>query len=233
VSDQNMFVVTPRLKKPPILSARRVFGARRRVDRAIKRSFDLGTAMVALALLLPLLVLVALTIWAADGGPPFYSHQRVGRDRRRFGCLKFRTMRVDSQEALARHFAENPDALTEWTRFRKLRHDPRITPIGYVLRKSSLDELPQLINIVRGDMSVVGPRPIVDSEVEQYGDAASAYFAVRPGLTGIWQVSGRSDTTYAERVRLDRQYVETQSFIGDILIILRTMPAVFLVRGSY
>ncbi len=142
-------------------------------------------------------------------------------------------MRADGDAILARHLADNPVARAEWARTRKLKNDPRITPIGQLLRKSSLDELPQLINILRGDMSLVGPRPIVDAEVEKYGEAAPAYFAVRPGLTGAWQVSGRSDTTYAERVRLDRDYVASRSFAGDILIIMRTIPAVFLVKGSY
>lgn len=234
MSDQNLFLIGPRLKRASLLpSALRPLGARRAVDRVVKRGFDLSTALIALALLLPLLVLVALAIWVADGGSPFYSHRRLGRAQKTFGCLKFRTMRIDSQEALARHLEANPAALAEWTLTRKLKDDPRITPIGQVLRKSSLDELPQLINIVRGEMSIVGPRPIVDAEIEKYGDAASDYFAVRPGLTGAWQVSGRSDTTYAERVRLDRQYVASQSFTGDILIILRTIPAVFMVKGSY
>lgn len=234
VSDQNLFVVSPHLKKQTFRPlVRRPSGSRGLVDRTLKRGFDMGTALTALIVLLPLLILVALAIWAFDGGSPFYSHRRLGRRQTSFGCLKFRTMRVDSQEALARHLAENPDALAEWNRSRKLKNDPRITPIGRVLRKSSLDELPQLINIVRGEMSIVGPRPIVEAEVEKYGDAASAYFAVRPGLTGAWQISGRSDTSYAERVRLDRQYVESQNFLSDLLIILRTIPAVFLVKGSY
>lgn len=208
-------------------------GLGRIVDEALKRGFDVTVALVCLFLLMPLFGLVAAAIWAVDGGSPFYSHRRLGRDRKAFGCLKFRSMRMDSDEILRRHLAANPDALAEWAQTHKLKNDPRITAIGHLLRKTSLDELPQLINILRGEMSLVGPRPIVQAEVEKYGDAASAYFAVRPGLTGMWQVSGRSDTTYAERVRLDRQYVESRSFTGDIVIILRTVPAVFLVKGSY
>lgn len=233
MSDQNLSIAGSRLKWAPFLAAGRQFGPQRIFDRAFKRGFDLSTALTALVILLPLFALCALAIWAFDGGSPFYSHRRVGRGQRNFGCLKFRTMRTDSQEALARHLFENPAALVEWNLTRKLKDDPRITPIGRVLRKSSLDELPQLINIIRGEMSIVGPRPIVEAEIEKYGDSASAYFAVRPGLTGAWQVSGRSDTTYAERVRLDRQYVESQNFAGDIVIILRTIPAVFMVKGSY
>ncbi|WP_082482544.1 sugar transferase [Methylobacterium sp. Leaf123] len=233
MSDQNLSIAGPRLKWAPFVAAGRQFGSQRIFDRAFKRCFDLSAAVTALMLLLPLLALFALAIWAIDGGSPFYSHRRLGRGQKSFGCLKFRTMRTDSQEALARHLSEDPAALAEWNLTCKLKDDPRITPIGRVLRKSSLDELPQLINIIKGEMSFVGPRPIVETEIEKYGDAASSYFAVRPGLTGAWQVSGRSDTTYAERVRLDRQYVETQNFTGDLLIILRTIPAVFMVKGSY
>lgn len=230
-----MLAVGLRLRKPAYVerSVSRRGGSRRLVDRAFKRGFDVSTALVALALLLPLFLLVALAIWMVDGGSPFYSHNRLGRGRKNFGCLKFRTMRVDSQQALDRHLADNPAALAEWNLTRKLKDDPRITPIGHLLRKSSVDELPQLINIVRGDMSIVGPRPIVEAEIEKYGDASLAYFAVRPGLTGAWQVSGRSDTTYDERVRLDRHYVEHRSFVGDLVIIFRTIPAVFMVKGSY
>lgn len=209
------------------------FGQDRFIDQALKRGFDVSVALLCLFLLLPLFVLVAVAIWAVDRGSPFYSHRRLGRDGKTFGCLKFRSMRLDGDDILRRHLAANPAAREEWEQTHKLKDDPRVTLVGHLLRKSSLDELPQLINIVRGEMSLVGPRPIVQAEVEKYGDAASAYFAVRPGLTGMWQVSGRSDTSYAERVRLDRHYVESRSFAGDMVIILRTVPAVFLVKGSY
>ncbi len=213
--------------------AKGLFGLGKVVDLALKRAFDFSIAFAALVLLLPLFALVALAIWAVDGAAPFYSHRRLGLNQKTFGCLKFRSMRINGDAILQTYLAENPAAMAEWTETRKLKHDPRITVIGHVLRKSSLDELPQLINVLRGEMSLVGPRPIVQAEVEKYGDAASAYFAVRPGLTGAWQVSGRSDTSYAERVRLDRHYVESRSFVGDIVIIAKTVPAVFLVKGSY
>ena len=209
------------------------YGRGRVIERAPKRLFDFTVAASCLFLLMPLFVLVAILVWAVDGGSPFYSHRRLGRGGKTFGCLKFRSMRLNGDAILSRHLAENPAAMAEWTQSRKLKDDPRVTVIGHVLRKTSLDELPQLINILRGEMSLVGPRPIVEAEVEKYGDAAAAYFAVRPGLTGAWQISGRSDTTYAERVRLDRDYVASRSFTGDIVIILRTVPAVFLVKGSY
>ena len=201
--------------------------------RAAKRGLDIAVAATALLLLLPLLALVSAAVWLGDRKSPIFSHRRLGRDGRSFGCLKFRSMVVDAEAVLVAHLADNAVARAEWDATHKLTHDPRVTPLGRVLRKTSLDELPQLINVLRGEMSLVGPRPIVEAEVEKYGDAAAAYFAVRPGLTGAWQISGRSDTTYAERVRLDQQYVESRSFAGDIVIILRTVPAVFLVKGSY
>ena len=215
------------------LQAKGRYGRQRIHDRAMKRLFDLSVATAVLFLLLPLFAFVALAVWAVDRGSPFYSHRRLGRDGKTFGCLKFRSMRMNGDEILVQYLSENPTAQAEWAQSRKLKKDPRITAIGHLLRKTSLDELPQLINVIRGEMSLVGPRPIVEAEVEKYGDAAVAYFAVRPGLTGAWQISGRSDTTYAERVRLDRQYVESRSFAGDIVIIMRTVPAVFLVKGSY
>ncbi|MER2265750.1 sugar transferase [Methylobacterium oxalidis] len=205
----------------------------RRLGAGLKRSFDVTAALTAILLLLPLFVLLALFVRTYDGGPALYRHRRLGRGQTSFDCFKFRTMCMNSQEALQDYLNSNPAALAEWNETQKLRNDPRITPIGAILRKTSLDELPQLINILRGEMSVVGPRPIVEAEIEKYGPDAASYFAVRPGLTGAWQVSGRSDTSYAERVRLDRLYVESQSFRKDMVIILRTIPAVFFTRGSY
>lgn len=199
---------------------------------AIKRSLDLSVAVTALFLLLPLLLLVALTVWAADRKPPIFRHTRLGRDGRRFDCLKFRTMVVDGDAVLARHLAANPRAKAEWTATNKLSDDPRITSIGRVLRKTSLDELPQLWNVLRGEMSLVGPRPIVPAEVARYGRAFAACFSVPPGVTGLWQVSGRSDTTYAERVALDLDYATRWSLRRDLAIMLRTIPAVLAQRGS-
>lgn len=204
-----------------------------RRDVSAKRMFDVTAALLALIVLLPLFVLICLLILSYDRAPAIYRHRRLGRGHSTFECLKFRTMRVDSQEALREHLQNNPAALAEWSQTQKLRDDPRITPVGNILRKTSLDELPQLINVIRGEMSLVGPRPIVSDEIEKYGAEATAYFAVRPGLTGAWQVSGRSDLSYAERVRLDRLYVETQSFLGDMRIIAQTIPAVFFSKGSY
>ncbi len=157
---------------------------------------------------------------------------RLGRDGRAFGCLKFRSMVADGEAVLTAHLAADAQARAEWAATHKLTNDPRITPIGQVLRKTSLDELPQLWNVLRGEMSLVGPRPIVQAEVARYGRAFQTCFAVPPGVTGLWQVSGRSDTSYAERVALDLDYASRWSLRRDIAILLRTIPAVLAQRGS-
>ncbi|WP_408902970.1 sugar transferase [Methylobacterium radiotolerans] len=203
-----------------------------RLDWAAKRGLDVGVAVAALFLLLPLLLLIALIVWAGDGKPPIYRHMRIGRDGRTFGCLRFRSMVVDGDAVLSAHLSANPQAQAEWAESHKLSHDPRITPIGQVLRRTSLDELPQLWNVLRGEMSLVGPRPIVPAEVARYGRAFATCFAVPPGVTGLWQVSGRSDTTYAERVALDLDYATRWSLRRDLAIMLRTIPAVLAQRGS-
>lgn len=207
--------------------------SRRLVGGVSKRTFDVCFALAALIALSPLFVLVALAIKLGDGGPAFYRHRRVGANGVLFDCFKFRTMRQDGDAVLKLHLASDAGAAREWAQTRKLKNDPRITSIGQVLRKSSLDELPQLFNILYGSMSVVGPRPVVKDEITLYGADAVRYFETRPGLTGAWQVSGRSDVSYDERVRLDRSYVESWTFLADILIIVRTVPAVFMSRGSY
>nr|WP_083916018.1 sugar transferase [Methylobacterium sp. B34] len=203
-----------------------------RLDSAAKRSLDVSVAATALSLLLPLLLLIAVMIWATDRKAPIFRHMRIGRDGRRFGCLKFRSMIANGDAVLAAHLAANPQARAEWAATHKLSDDPRITPIGHVLRKTSLDELPQLWNVLRGEMSLVGPRPIVQAEVARYGRAFPTCFAVPPGVTGLWQVSGRSNTTYAERVALDLDYATRWSLRRDLLIMLRTIPAVLEQRGS-
>lgn len=198
-----------------------------------KLVFDRIAALLGLILLSPVLLVVAGLIWLKDPGPVFYGHRRIGKNGKVFRCLKFRTMVMDGDPVLARHIAMNADAAAEWANGRKLKDDPRVTPLGARLRKTSIDELPQLLNVLAGDMSLVGPRPIVMDEAQHYGDVMAAYMSVRPGITGLWQVSGRSDTTYAERVNLDRIYVKNRSFGLDILILLRTVWVVVLGRGSY
>eukprot|EP00913_Durusdinium_trenchii_P010545 g9889.t1 len=168
----------------------------------------------------------------SDKGPVFYGHSRIGHKGRSFKCLKFRTMAVDGERILRNYLRDNPEAAEEWRATRKLRDDPRVTAVGRVLRKLSLDELPQLINILRGEMSVVGPRPVVDDELKVYDSFAVYYLQTRPGLTGLWQISGRNDVSYETRIAFDTQYVQTWSLVQDLAIILRTIPAVCLARGS-
>ncbi len=203
------------------------------IASAVKRAIDIVGAAVLLIIFAPVMLIIALLV-ARDGGPVLYSHTRVGRDGVPFRCLKFRSMLVDADARLAALLERDPLARAEWERSRKLRNDPRVTPIGRFLRATSLDELPQLFNVLVGDMSLVGPRPVQQSELAQfYGAAAAHYRAVRPGLTGPWQISGRSDTSYAERVALDVAYVERFSLLADLSILLRTPLAVLARKGAY
>jgi lipopolysaccharide/colanic/teichoic acid biosynthesis glycosyltransferase len=198
-----------------------------------KRALDFIGASVGLVLLSPFFLIVALMV-RADGGPAFFAHQRVGRGGKLFGCLKFRSMVVDSQARLETLLANDPAARAEWEATRKLKNDPRITPIGRFLRSTSLDELPQLINVLLGEMSLVGPRPVQEAEIDRYyGASAAHYMAVRPGITGLWQVSGRSETSYESRVALDVAYVSRQSLLADLSILLRTPVAVVSRRGAH
>jgi Undecaprenyl-phosphate galactose phosphotransferase WbaP len=198
-----------------------------------KRALDIIGAGVGLLLLAPFFLIVALMV-RADGGPAFFAHQRVGRGGKLFGCLKFRSMVIDSQARLETLLANDPAARAEWEATRKLKNDPRITRIGRFLRSTSLDELPQLINVLRGEMSLVGPRPVQEAEIDRYyGASAAHYMAVRPGITGLWQVSGRSETSYESRVALDVSYVSRPSLLADISILLRTPVAVLSRRGAH
>ncbi len=190
-------------------------------------------ALCAIILLAPLLVLISALVFVLDGGPVMIRHTRIGRGGVKFGCLKYRTMVTNGDEVLRSHLASSPEALEEWTKTRKLVSDPRVTTLGRILRKTSLDELPQILNIFSGEMSFVGPRPIVEDEIYKYGAAFNEYRRARPGLTGRWQVSGRNDTGYDERVALDQHYVSNWSFTSDIEIILLTIPAVIKAKGVY
>jgi Undecaprenyl-phosphate galactose phosphotransferase WbaP len=201
------------------------------VARSAKIALDALGAGLLVLVLAPAMALIALAI-RRDGGPVFYAQRRIGLGGRHFGCLKFRTMVVNGDEVLRRHLQNDPRAAAEWANSQKLRKDPRVTGIGRLLRLTSLDELPQLFNVLRGDMSLVGPRPIVDKEIPRYRDDFAWYCAVRPGLTGLWQVSGRSDTSYARKVHLDSWYVRNWSLWDDIVILAKTIPAVLLRRGA-
>jgi exopolysaccharide production protein ExoY len=191
-----------------------------------KRLMDILVATLALILAAPLMLIIAAFTLAADGRPVIFAHRRVGLAGKPFYCYKFRTMRTDAAQVLERYLADNPDAAREWRERKKLAHDPRITLFGKLLRVSSLDELPQLFNVLRGDMSCVGPRPVVTDELPLYGAAATDYLSARPGITGLWQVSGRSSIGYADRVVLDSRYVRNWSLYSDLVILLRTVFAV-------
>lgn len=204
---------------------------RRPLARALKTAFDLAAAVCALIVLAPVFALIAILV-SRDGGPVLFAHKRVGARGRVFGCLKFRSMVVASDAALRDHLMGDPEAAEEWARTHKLRNDPRITWIGRILRKTSLDELPQLINVLLLDMSLVGPRPIVSLEIGKYAEDIAYYYESRPGITGLWQVSGRSDTTYQHRVQLDSWYAKNWSVWLDLTILARTIPAVVSGRGA-
>lgn len=191
-----------------------------------KRMMDIGIAASMLLILTPLLAIVAMLVRRQMGASVIYAQQRVGRGGDLFWCYKFRTMVANGDPILKAHLAANPDARKEWDERRKLKDDPRVTRLGHLLRKSSLDELPQLFNVLIGDMSCVGPRPVVAAEIQRYGVHRADYESVRPGLTGAWQVSGRSLLSYDERVQLDADYVQHWSLRRDIVILLKTIPAV-------
>ena len=199
----------------------------------LKRSMDLLLTLLGGIFVFPLLFALALAIRLGSPGPALFRQTRLGRGGKPFDVYKFRTMALNSAELLEKHMAENPEARQEWSETQKLKNDPRVTKIGHFLRKTSLDELPQLINVLKGEMSLVGPRPIVSSEVERYGDDYEIYTRVRPGITGLWQVSGRNDVSYAERVRLDKHYVYNWSVWMDIVIVVRTVPEVLCGSGAY
>jgi len=201
--------------------------------RVVKRVLDILLVIVAIPVLLPALFIVGLLVKFTSPGPAFFSHRRICRDGAFFSMWKFRTMCVDSSDLLEQYLSKNPKARAEWAKSHKLRYDPRITSVGLFLRRFSLDELPQVWNVLRGQMSLVGPRPIVAAEVERYADSFEYYCRVKPGVTGLWQVSGRSELTYDERVALDRRYVTRWSLFTDLKILLRTFKSVVNRDGAY
>mgnify|MGYP003341700516 CR=1 FL=1 len=229
VADQSVAV------RPRLLRSDELIALQSRRSRLIKRSGDIVFSLAVLALGSPVFLALALLVKLSSKGPVFYVQQRVGRDFLSFGCIKFRTMRPDADRILARILAESPELQEEFRKDFKLRNDPRITPIGRFLRRSSLDELPQFLNVLRGQMSVVGPRPIVRQELPRYGKQMEEVLAVRPGLTGLWQVSGRNNLSYRQRVRLDLRYARHRSLRMDLLIILRTVAVILdpRDRGAY
>jgi len=203
-------------------------------SKPIKRAFDFLFSVGALLFFFPILVIVTLAIRITSRGKTVYSHERIGRGGKPFQCYKFRTMYVDADAKLKDLLASCPEMRKEWDHSYKLKNDPRVTPIGAFLRKTSLDELPQFWNVLKGELSIVGPRPVVKAELaKQYGSKAVKILSIKPGLTGLWQVSGRNDTSYANRIRMDEEYIDKQSLLFDIKLILKTIPAMVLSKGAY
>jgi exopolysaccharide production protein ExoY len=193
---------------------------------------DIILALAGIVLLGPLLIICFIGTVLSSPGPALFSHKRIGFNGKPFGCLKFRTMVADAPERLRHLLESDPAAAAEWKETQKLHNDPRITTIGAILRQSSLDELPQLFNVLKGDMSIVGPRPVTEAELERYSTSVSAYLACRPGITGLWQVSGRSTTTYNKRVACDAFYAQNWSLALDAKIVIVTIPALLLAKGA-
>lgn len=204
----------------------RVIDGKPAIGGTWKRTLDIIVAVTALLLLSPLMLLTALAIAITMGRPVLFAQRRVGLGGAPFFCYKFRTMSRDAERRLSEHLRDNPAAAAEWRENRKLRHDPRVTLVGQTLRLTSLDELPQLFNVLGGEMSCVGPRPVVPDELALYGRYIDDYLAARPGMTGPWQVSGRNALSYADRVALDSHYVRNWSLWTDVTILARTIPAV-------
>jgi Undecaprenyl-phosphate galactose phosphotransferase WbaP len=205
----------------------------RKSNQIVKRLFDVAATIIGGICILPVLFIVAAWIYHDSPGPVIYKHRRIGKNGKEFDCYKFRSMCVNSQEVLEELLASDPAAKEEWDRDFKLKNDPRITRSGAFLRKTSLDELPQLINVLKGEMSLVGPRPIVRKEVPRYEKFIKEYYSVLPGITGVWQVSGRSDIDYPERVRMDSWYVHNWSIWLDIVMLWRTVSVVLKRKGAY
>ena len=204
----------------------------KRTSRFLKRAFDIVGALSIIIMLLPALLVLGFLV-GRDGGPPIYGHERVGMNGRKFKCLKFRSMVINSKEVLEEVLRTDPVARAEWDKDFKLKNDPRITKVGHFIRKTSLDELPQLWNVVRGDMSLVGPRPVIEDELCRYAGDVDYYLMAKPGMTGLWQVSGRNDVDYETRVYFDSWYVKNWSLWNDIAILFKTVGVVLKRDGAY
>lgn len=198
----------------------------------VKRVLDVVGAIILGLVFAPLIVVIVFLL-RRGGGAVIYRHRRVGRGGQMFSCLKFRTMVPNADQVLRELLEDNPELQAEWVRDHKLRHDPRVTGIGRFLRRTSLDELPQLLNVLRGEMSLVGPRPVVREELLRYGRSVGTYLAAKPGITGLWQVTGRNDTDYRRRVVLDTYYVRNQTLLLDLYILLKTTAVVLGGNGAY
>lgn len=207
--------------------------ANRPVGGILKRTIDIILASVGILILLPLFLLCVLGVRLTSRGPILFRHNRIGFQGRTFGCLKFRTMQPDAAQRLEEHLQSDPAAMEEWRASHKLRNDPRVTPLGAIMRKTSLDELPQLLNVLAGEMSIVGPRPVTEDELPRYAGSAPLYMACKPGITGLWQVSGRSSSSYDERVKLDASYARSWTVAMDAKIVLMTIPVLLGSKDAY
>jgi lipopolysaccharide/colanic/teichoic acid biosynthesis glycosyltransferase len=217
--------------KPVVVSSR--IGRYGLPQNPLTRVFDVALILLASPYLLFFFLLISILIMLDSRGGVLYRQTRIGKGGRRFQALKFRTMVLDADQILQRYLDESPELKAEWSATHKLKQDPRVTRVGAILRKLSLDEMPQFWNILIGDMSLIGPRPIVDAEIERYGKCFELYIQARPGLTGLWQVSGRSDTTYQQRVELDEYYLLNRSLKLDLMILLKTVYVVLGRKGAY
>jgi exopolysaccharide production protein ExoY len=217
------------IKSVPLSSLSR----RKPVGLSGKRLIDIALSSFGIVLLFPLLLLCFTACLLTSPGPALFGHRRIGFQGKTFRCFKFRTMVIGGEEVLREYLASHPEANAEWEANRKLRFDPRVTPIGSILRKTSLDEIPQLFNVLTGEMSIVGPRPVTEDELARYSTSVGNYLACRPGITGLWQVSGRSGTTYRKRVAYDTYYARHWSMVLDAKIILATIPALLDSDNAY
>ncbi len=242
----NRVVVLPRMAKIPLINAEvftsinhrgLAFSTRNNllnpVDKTFKMIFDLLMTAMLMILFFPVLLLLYIVVFVTTKGKPIFKHERIGKGGKPFAIYKFRTMHTNADELLEKLLQSDPAIREEWEKEFKLKNDPRITKVGMFLRKTSLDELPQLINVIKGEMSLVGPRPIVYDEVEKYGKYFTYFKAVKPGITGLWQISGRNDVDYDERVQLDTWYVRNWSIEQDLIILMKTIVTVLLKKGSY
>jgi len=228
--------IAPLVERPPLVLVEPVaLRAGLLCPRAqrVKRVLDIVFALVLGILALPVAALIAIAIVLESPGPLFFTQYRIGKGNRRFRLWKFRSMAPDAEQALWVYLEKHPAAAVEWWRRRKLKNDPRVTRVGRFLRRTSLDELPQLWNVLRGEMSLVGPRPVVEEEIARYGPAFSLYLQVTPGLTGLWQVSGRNNTSYRRRTELDSEYIRKWTLGLDLKVLLKTVPVVLGRRGAY
>jgi len=239
-------IVLPKMTKIPIINGELISSIHHKgmafyiknnllspLDQAIKRVFDVSVALIAFVSTSPFLIWLYSVVYVTTKGHPIFTHERIGFGGKKFKVYKFRTMYLDADDRLEELLETCDESKEEWERDFKLKDDPRITKIGKFLRKTSLDELPQLLNVLKGEMSLVGPRPIIEQEVSKYGEYFEYFIAVKPGITGLWQVSGRNDIEYEERVQLDVWYVRNWSIELDLQILFKTVLVVLGRKGSY